>query len=172
MLIYLQLIETEEDKSKFVAIYQEYRGLMFHIAYSRLNNTEDAEDAVHHVFVKIAENIKLIDPVGQRTKRLVSTMVDNRVTDLFRVRNSNPTVPWDERVCAVIPEIEAEDLLTQCMLDLPENYRMVLWMKYQQGYTLKETAKLLGISFAHVQKINQRGKKMLADLYQERGGNL
>lgn len=28
MLIYLQTIETEEDKSKFEDIYREYRGLI------------------------------------------------------------------------------------------------------------------------------------------------
>lgn len=29
MLIYLQTIETEEDKSKFEDIYREYRGLKY-----------------------------------------------------------------------------------------------------------------------------------------------
>lgn len=29
MLIYLQVIETEEDKNKFEDIYQKYRGLMY-----------------------------------------------------------------------------------------------------------------------------------------------
>lgn len=32
MLIYLQTIETEEDKSKFEDIYREYRGLMYYVA--------------------------------------------------------------------------------------------------------------------------------------------
>lgn len=30
MLIYLQVIETEEDKNKFEDIYQKYRGLIMH----------------------------------------------------------------------------------------------------------------------------------------------
>ena len=54
MLIYLQVIETEEDKSKFEDIYREYRGLMYYIAYRRLHHEQDAEDAVHHAFMKIA----------------------------------------------------------------------------------------------------------------------
>lgn len=32
MLIYLQVIETEEDKNKFEDIYQKYRGLMYYVA--------------------------------------------------------------------------------------------------------------------------------------------
>lgn len=51
MLIYLQVIETEEDKSKFEDIYREYRGLMYYIAYRRLHHEQDAEDAVHHALI-------------------------------------------------------------------------------------------------------------------------
>ena len=58
MLIYLQMIETPEEKSVFEQIYLEYRGLMYHVAYEILHNEQEAEDAVHQAFAKIAENIK------------------------------------------------------------------------------------------------------------------
>ena len=60
MLIYLQTIETDKDKSKFEQIYDAYRGLMFHVAFKILEQEQDAEDAVHHAFVKIAENLSLM----------------------------------------------------------------------------------------------------------------
>lgn len=58
MLVYLQMIETPEEKEQFEVLYMEYRGLMYHIAYDILHNDQDAEDAVHNAFVKIAEHIK------------------------------------------------------------------------------------------------------------------
>lgn len=58
MLLYLQMLETPEEKSLFEQIYLEYRGLMYHVAYEILHNDQDAEDAVHQAFVKIVENIK------------------------------------------------------------------------------------------------------------------
>lgn len=61
MLLYLQMLETPEEKSLFEQIYLEYRGLMYHVAYEILHNDQDAEDAVHQAFVKIVENIKKID---------------------------------------------------------------------------------------------------------------
>jgi len=60
MIIYLQMIESDADKSKFEIIYHEYKGLMYHIAYKYLKHQQDAEDAVHHAFVKIVENISKI----------------------------------------------------------------------------------------------------------------
>lgn len=68
------MIETDEDKSKFEEIYQEYRNLMYYVAYKRMQHEQDAEDVVHHVFVKIAENIKNIEPVSPKTKQLIVTI--------------------------------------------------------------------------------------------------
>ena len=61
MLVYLMMIDSQEDQSKFEKVYLTYRGLMYHVAYKILNNKHDAEDAVHSAFIKIAENIQKID---------------------------------------------------------------------------------------------------------------
>ncbi len=44
MIIYLQMIESDEDKSKFEQLYIMYKGLMFHVAMKILKNEFDAED--------------------------------------------------------------------------------------------------------------------------------
>lgn len=122
MFAYLQMIETNEDKSKFEKIYNTYKGLMYHVAFARMQHVQDAEDVVHHVFVKIAENIKSIDPVSPKTKHLVVTMVDNRVTDIFRVRARHSVSSFsDETNNDIAIEIEGEDLLTETILKLPEH---------------------------------------------------
>ena len=54
MFIYLMMIDSPEEQSKFEKVYLTYKGLMYHTAYKVLNNEEDAEDAVHNAFVKIA----------------------------------------------------------------------------------------------------------------------
>lgn len=114
MLIYLQTIETEEDKSKFEDIYREYRGLMYYVAYKRLHHEQDAEDAVHYAFMKIAENIKIIDPVSPKTKQLVVTIVDNRVTDMLRMNGRHPTAEYnDEILNQLSAELHTDDLLTE-----------------------------------------------------------
>ena len=51
MIIYFQMIESDEDKSKFEQLYIMYKGLMFHVAMKILKNEFDAEDAVHQAFL-------------------------------------------------------------------------------------------------------------------------
>ena len=63
MLIYLQAIESEEERSKFEQLYSQYRGLMYHVAMKILNNPHSAEDAVHQAFLSIIENLKKIPDV-------------------------------------------------------------------------------------------------------------
>ena len=169
MLIYLQMIETGEDKSKCEQIYKEYRGLMYHVAFARLHHAEDAEDVVHHAFVKIAENIRKIEPVSPRTKRLVVTIVDNRVTDLLRARGRHsPPVCIDDFADILSGEVSENGLAT-CIFRLPDLQRQILWLKYNHGYTLREIAKMTGVSLACAQKTEQRAKQKLKEMYEKEG---
>jgi len=85
MLSYMSLMDSADDKSKFERIYQSYKGLMFYTANRILNNPQDAEDAVHTAFVKIAENIsKIQEAVCPKTKVFVVTIVENTAIDLYR----------------------------------------------------------------------------------------
>ena len=164
MLVYLQMIETEEDSSKFEAIYREYRDLLLFLADRRLRNPQDAEDAVHEVFVKLAENIRRIEPVSARTKRLVTVMLENTMTDLLRRKSRHPDTELADEPEQPGPEEEGS-LLEDCILRLPERQRAVIWLKYDQGHSLREVAKLLGISLANAQKLDQRAKKKLEAYY-------
>lgn len=173
VLIYLQTIETDEDKSKFEDIYRAYRGLMYHVAFTRMQHPQDTEDVVHHVFMKIAENIKKVEPVSPKTKQFIVTMVDNRATDVLRVKSRHPNCAYNDDISiAESVDLESADLLSECILKLPEQQRTVILLKYKHGYSLREISKMLDISLAWAQKIDQRAKKKLEQLYQEGGGSL
>lgn len=58
MFVYLMMIDSQEDQSKFEKVYLTYRGLMYHVAYKILNNKHDAEDVVHSAFISSREYTK------------------------------------------------------------------------------------------------------------------
>ena len=47
MIVYMQLIDIAEDRSKFERLYEQYKQLMFYTAFQILKRPQDAEDAVH-----------------------------------------------------------------------------------------------------------------------------
>ena len=55
MLIYLTMIEAEEDRHRFLSLYRRYKKLMLYIAHDILHDPHDAEDAVHEAFLRLAE---------------------------------------------------------------------------------------------------------------------
>lgn len=99
MMIYLQMIDTPEDRSKFEQLYLEYRGLMFHVANKILRNEQDAEDMVHQAFLKVAENIEKIgDPKCPKTQSYIVTIVENQSIDLYRRRQKHQVVELSDEL--------------------------------------------------------------------------
>lgn len=171
MLIYLQMLETPEEKSLFEQIYLEYCGLMFHVAYEILHNEQDAEDAVHQAFVKIAENIKKIDaPVCPKTHSYVVTIVEHQAIDQYRRLQKHPSVELIEEIQGTNAHYEGDNDLTKYILKLPARYReMILLHHHHQGYSVREIAKMLGLSLPAAIKLDQRAKNKLKKLCEEAG---
>ena len=170
MLIYLQMIDSPADQSKFEVIYLEYRDTMYDVAYDILHNVHDAEDVVHHAFLKIAENIhKIGEPKCPKTKGYIVTIVENRAIDLYRAKRKHPVAPCNDETIGIQVEYKGPNELTGCILKLPMRQRHIIILKYSHGYDLKEVAKMLGITYVNALKIEQRAKAKLKALCEEAG---
>ena len=169
------MIETEEEQSRFEVIYHEYFPLMFHIAYQILHHQQDAEDAVHQAFVSIAENITKIDqPLSPQTKRYVAIIAENKAIDVHRKSQRHPVTSLEDVSPGIgIPvEYDGDDELVKCILELNPLQRQVIWLKYHYGYSLREISSMLKISLPWAIQLDQRAKKKLKKLYEERGNSL
>ncbi|NCC06606.1 MAG: hypothetical protein EOM30_00855 [Clostridia bacterium] len=61
MLIYLSLIDTPNEKSKFERVYYAYRHTMKSVAFNILKDDKLAEDALQEAFIRIAKNFTKIN---------------------------------------------------------------------------------------------------------------
>ena len=117
MIVYLQMIDTPEDRSKFEQIYLEYRGLMFHVANEILHNEQDAEDTVHQAFVNVAKNMEKIgEPKCPKTKGYVVTIVENKAIDLYRRHKRHQILELNDTVQGIQVIYEGENTLTACIV--------------------------------------------------------
>ena len=81
--LFLNLIETEEGKSKFENIYSKYKNFLFNTAISVLNDYHDAEDALQNILFVIAKNIDKIDTDNEnKLKSYLRVVVKNASIDL------------------------------------------------------------------------------------------
>ena len=94
MIVYMQLIDIAEDRSKFERIYEQYKQLMFYTAFQILKRPQDAEDAVHLAFLSIAENIsKISDPDCPKTRAYIVTIF--LPCDFFTVPIPDSSFLWN-----------------------------------------------------------------------------
>ena len=178
MLIYLAMIDSAEDQSKFEMIYYAYRDLMYYTANKILGDEKDSEDVVHDSFLKI---IHILDKISiltcPQTRALVITITERTAIDLYRHLQRHTFVPFDEVYLGVparseIEAIESTDTLAKAIATLPGHYREVLLLKYAQGYAVDEIADILSLSQANVKKLIQRAKKKLEAALTEEGADL
>ena len=170
MIVYLSMIDTPEDRSKFERLYMEYRDLMYHVAFKYLHNEQDAEDAVHQAFVKIAEKIDKVDgTICARTQGYVITIVENKAIDMYRYKEKHKTLELREDDEGIVIEYSGTNRLTECMAKLPVKYRTVLLLRHYHGLSPSEIAKKMGLSEANVKKIDHRAKQKLRTLCEKEG---
>lgn len=162
MMIYLQMLETDEDKTKFEEIYHTYLNMMSGVAMQILRNEFDTEDAVHQAFLAIIENIKKISRM--KCPDLVCyivIIVKNKAIDILRERKYIVDSDYNENMIdEMLPEFEMHGLAT-ALTELPERYRTVLLLRYHYGFNTRELAAYYGLSQATIQKVIWRAKQAL-----------
>ena len=163
LIFYLSMIEADDDKVKFEQLYSHYLKLALHRAGEFLPDEQLAEDAVSIAFLKIAQNMHKVDEaVSPRTKALIMRVVERSAVNLYKSENRHRS---RRTVLEEAAEIEIESVqdsyLADLILELPEQYRSVILLKYAEEYKSKEIAELLGYSVSKVDQLASRGKKLL-----------
>lgn len=162
MMIYLQMLDSAGDRSKFEQLYLRYRGLMFHVAYRILHNEQDAEDAVHQAFLSILGHWEKIGQVEcPKTRSFVVIAAERKAIDLLRARRRRPEEELDEDVCGCEVPLPGDGGLADAMARLPARYREALLLRYDSGYSTKELARLFGMNRDSVQKLLWRARESL-----------
>lgn len=84
-MIFLMMIDTPEEKRKFVILYEKYRYLMQKVATDILRDCFLAEDTVHDAFMHLAKNMGKVDETDSvATKRYLITITKNAAIDIYR----------------------------------------------------------------------------------------
>ena len=167
LLFYLSLIETEEDKSKFERLYNQYKNLLKYVAIDMLHDDFLAEDAVHEAFIKLARHINGVDEQDEpKTKAFVIIIVKSVCSDMIRKEKKKKEIyveNIDDLGCSnneFFENLELEDICS-VISSLPDTYREIIQLKLVYNLNDKEISDVLGISNAAVRKRMQRARGIL-----------
>ena len=89
MLLLISGLGDENTKLEFGQIYEKNYRTMYYVALKILKNKEEAEDAVHGAFVKLAEKYDTYRHLtSQEMTSLCVIIVKNKCLDMLRVSKS------------------------------------------------------------------------------------
>ncbi|WP_078382091.1 RNA polymerase sigma factor SigJ [Sutcliffiella halmapala] len=144
-------------------MYQQYKGLLFKLAYQLTGSVSDAEDVVHDVFLKLYDVPleKLTEP-----KAYLCKMVTNRCRDLQKsARNKREQYygEWLPEPLSNDDSMESvvrDDLLSYAMMVLLERLtpteRVVFVLREALGFDYHEIAELVEKSEVNCRKLFSR----------------
>lgn len=168
----------KQEEEKFQMVYENYKDLMYHVAYRILQNHHDAEDALIDALCKIDRNISRIGDVkSKQTKSFVVTITQHQAIDLYRRKKRREEVSLEaygegESTDFVLPEGEGVSVLSEAIARLPKNYREVILLRYAHGYSAREMADMLDCSISNVEKRLFRAKRKLKQMLAEVSGEM
>ena len=144
--------------------YDNYADMLYRLALTYMQNPDDAEDAVQDVFLKYMTAAPFLRDDEHERAWLIRVTV-NRCCDLLRRRKIRSHVSLDEIVemAAESAEPEVSDLM-HTLSKIPEKNRGAIVLHHLEGFSVEETAKMLGISVSAVKMRLARGREALKDL--------
>ena len=158
MLLLISGLGDENTKLEFGQIYEKNYRTMYYVALKILKNKEEAEDAVHGAFVKLAEKY---DTYRHLTSQEMKSGLQSDLEKVDYALHGEKDQPLEN----VIQE-EGEKELLEAMKILPEKLRLVLELRYFHEYSNGEIAKILDISKKNVEIRLYRAKKKMKEVLQ------
>ena len=142
----------------FEEIYGRYSNMLYRLALTHLLSKEDAEDAVHDVFVKYINSPPLFFGEEHEKAWFIRVTV-NQCHDIARKRRVRTHSPLEDaaEICA---EMGAGEV-TEAVLGLEDTYKTPILLHYYEGYSVEECARILRISVSAVKMRLARAREKL-----------
>lgn len=116
------MIKDESQRKELADFWEQYKARFFGIAFSKLHNAEDAEDAVQEAFSKIAANPdNFFEIPHNKWVSYFDVIIRNTAVDIFRKKNRYPDSELEEDIPD--KDIELEDrIIGEISCDEPKRF--------------------------------------------------
>lgn len=157
-----------KDSEVWDKIFKEYRPYMLQVANNVLKNNTEAEDTVQLAFLKAYTNIDNLTPssnFGSWLSTITRNLAINKTKQnstrsrlLAAIIDKNPSSP---------AAIDLYKSIQEEIEKLPDNYKMLVKLRFEQGYKLEEISKNLTMPLGSVKVYLARAVKILRSKFVE-----
>ncbi|WP_029231545.1 RNA polymerase sigma factor [Butyrivibrio sp. VCB2006] len=158
-------VANKSATERAAELMDKYGNMILRVAYSYLHNMEDAEDILQDTLIQFLRNNPTFANDNHEKAWLItvaSNLSKNKILYLKRRQA-------DELSEELVADKDKEDLsyVWDAVKQLPEKYREVVHLFYQEGYSTKEIAEILNRNESTVRSDLKRGRDRLKNILKE-----
>lgn len=153
---------TQEE---FTHLAETYIDTVFRVAFNYLKSAADAEDITQNVFMKLLQTDISFKSEDHARFWLIRVTV-NACKNVLRSKRWNQA-DFEVYAQQLTFETSGQSELFYSVMDLPEKYRVPIYLYYYEGYSTKEIGSLLHLPKNTVCTRLNRGRQLLRKTYEE-----
>jgi RNA polymerase sigma-70 factor, ECF subfamily len=164
----------------FAELYRTHLRDVYSYAYYRVGNHHDAEDLTEQTFLQAYRHFEraLRESEGRPLRPWLIRIAHNLAANLYRDRSRRPQTPLDERTQLVAPHsteelVSGRDELVRVLegvMELPDDRREALIMRFALGMDNREIARALGRSDGATKVLIHRAIRQLEGIVARNDG--
>ena len=172
----VELIIRSGNPEFFEELYDRYAKKIFSKCLSFSKNRSEAKDLAHDVLIKIYLNLSKYKQKAKFSTWIYAITYNycvdyqlkkkKQMTILEELKNDNPNVLFQNYADQDLEEITTKTL-TQLLEKVSLAEKTLLLMKYQDNFSVKEIAKIIGAGESAVKMKLLRSKAKIMKLYEE-----
>ena len=176
MLMYLSILDTQDEKEKFTEVYEQYQHFCWYVANQMLGDEHLAEDAVQETFLALTRHLDKIEAVeSSRTRKFLMTIVKSKAIDILRKRKPEQSMEESEyelpdpKQDASADGREIMGQLNAFLETLPKDSRLIFLRRYLYGDSIDEIAQRYAIGESKVKMQLHRTREKLRRFLEQEG---
>lgn len=150
------LVRTDKE---IIAIYDRHVDTVFRVCYSFMKNKPEAEDMVQETFLRLITSGKAFDNERHEKAWLIVTASNLCKDSLKKAWRNNESIEDNPNLSQAVSAQDSDVL--EAILQLPRDYKVVVYMYYYEGYSTAEIASYLKTPHATVRSRLARARKCL-----------
>lgn len=161
-------LSDKQYQVDFENAIEKYGDMVYRICVTITGNTEDAKDVFQDTFLRLVKHHKEITSdehlkawlirVANNCSKTMVTSVWNKRTQGFDLEGNQEPI-YEQQENHLLAEVQS----------LPENYGLVLYLFYYEGYSIKEIGRILDKKENTIKTLLDRGRKLLKKRLEEGG---
>ena len=158
------------DRKAMTVLIDQYKRLVFHTVARLIDNEQDREELCQDIFVRVFQNLNTFGFQSRLSTWIATIAYMTSVNYLKKIKKQISEENLDQIAFRVgshdstVEDKDYADFINQLIMQMPENYRIVLTLYHLDGFSYPEIVEITDMPEGTVKNYLFRARQKLKEL--------